>query len=731
MIMKKSKSILIIFCIALLLTFAVTAISLLSHPAVVTKISLDQSTPMLDQVHLEALNSELNEQYEVVMTAGDPQVYISSLPERIHSVHVQLRNALPVGVQCQLYYVPEGGYVYEPASIIIVSGPDTKDLYYELPENAKYDLLRLDIDADYQIADMQYSQEPVRYERESFFSSVFAGHEPFPWEQTLLTFGIMLLEILAVFLCKKKIIALADRIRKGFTLRGVLTWIVTWAFVTGCAAAVMWILREVKILDPSSKVLQAYILLFGSMIGCLVASRKHLLNHVELAFFIVGLHVGLAFVFLIPPTMYLSWDDETHFMRALKLSYGGGKEFYTPGEIAEIYRTVVGSMNGGSAVYVETKLTELHQLGSQTVYNGFLHGTLIPCYLPSAGGLWLGRVLNLSLPNILRLGRIGSLLCYLTVMAMAIRQAKRGKIFLSLIALLPTILFVAANFSYDTWCIAFIALGTVRIINIWLDRELVVDRKYMILTLLFMTLACMTKQFYIAFYLLCLFIPADRFRNKKNHRRYILVVLLIMLLVVGLYLLPFLSGGNGVTLEDSRGGDTGAVEQIKFILSNPFGYLSLLFRSVFENYLNPAHIMEQGMFFFAHVSQRGFGFPMALGTAYLVLMALSIFVHSDESSGVNLKKLVLFRIVGAIALFGTVCIMATGMYLTFTPIGAGSIDGFQERYLLPVLVAVPILFFPGINIRRKERNVISIAIIYVGAALLMCGLLPIVCGYVG
>ena len=46
------------------------------------------------------------------------------------------------------------------------------------------------------------------------------------------------------------------------------------------------------------------------------------------------------------------------------------------------------------------------------------------------------------------------------------------------------------------------------------------------------------------------------------------------------------------------------------------------------------------------------------------------------------------RVLWMFVLFGTACLVATSMYIAFTPVGMGTINGCQPRYMLP-------LFFPA------------------------------------
>ena len=69
----------------------------------------------------------------------------------------------------------------------------------------------------------------------------------------------------------------------------------------------------------------------------------------------------------------------------------------------------------------------------------------------------LARLFKMSFGNIYILGRLVNLIVYVTTMTFAIRKIKKGKILLSVIGLLPTVMFLSSTISYDPFVLSFIS----------------------------------------------------------------------------------------------------------------------------------------------------------------------------------------------------------------------------------------------------------------------------------
>ena len=71
-------------------------------------------------------------------------------------------------------------------------------------------------------------------------------------------------------------------------------------------------------------------------------------------------------------------------------------------------------------------------------------------YLPQALMIQLGRFLHLPFTWIYQLGRLGNLILYCGVIFLAIRKIPFGKRIMMVLALMPTAMFSAVTYTYDT-----------------------------------------------------------------------------------------------------------------------------------------------------------------------------------------------------------------------------------------------------------------------------------------
>ena len=101
-----------------------------------------------------------------------------------------------------------------------------------------------------------------------------------------------------------------------------------------------------------------------------------------------------------------------------------------------------------------------------------------------------------------------------------------------------------------------------------------------------------------------------------------------------------------------------------------------------------------------------------LGTADILWGSVSILMIIfctllDKSEHDEFKGSVLVRGVSVLTAFASVCLVATALYVSFTPVGLETINGCQWRYIIPILI--PFCCFVG-SARIKnnmDRRVMS------------------------
>jgi len=116
-------------------------------------------------------------------------------------------------------------------------------------------------------------------------------------------------------------------------------------------------------------------------------------------------------------------------------------------------------------------------------------------------------------------------------------------------------------------------------------------------------------------------------------------------------------------------------DQVAYIFQNPAVYALDLMRFM-KSYLSPRNV-SQYMVYMAY-----FG----IGTGEIIILVLLIFVTiTDKKTIDKYSSTWLNRIAIGIVFLGSVALVATSLYIAFTPVGSRVIKGCQFRYLIPLL----------------------------------------------
>lgn len=423
-------------------------------------------------------------------------------------------------------------------------------------------------------------------------------------------------------------------------------------------------------------------------VGLLVVLRKIIAEKIELGFLIAALTMGIAFIITMP-LVRTGFDEEAHLRNTFLLSVNSqsaaddeiwemlntsdkNNPYYhcdTADEYSEFYSYLNENANYfGTWDREEYTITPRHTSGLATF-----------AYAPVALVINICKIIKLGFADIIIAARTANLIFYALVMFFAIKRLKKGKILMALTALMPTSLFLASTVSYDPVVTSCIYLGLAYILNVMTDdKEKVVWWKAA-LAVVAMGYGCMAKAIYAPLVLIALFIPKDRYKDKKTRRIVIGGVVLAFAVLMLSFILPELISGGGDG--DIRGGNTSHGGQMGAILSNPFTYGALLIKSVGTNILRytigPAALDILNL--------------LGYGNTIIAIDALLIFVlltYSDDDRAMSLKA----RAGTAIMCLMSAILIWSALYLSYTEVGVTDhIAGVQGRYFIPMLVPLMML----------------------------------------
>lgn len=420
-------------------------------------------------------------------------------------------------------------------------------------------------------------------------------------------------------------------------------------------------------------------------------------------FFLVAFASGSMLIYGVPITTGISWDDQIHYANALNASYLFESQMTSTDWSFSV--EAIERAQGKDAPDIESfdvnaiserasKLDasyERDEAQGRTIvdkHKESIYTINEVGYIPFAVGLWIGRLLHFGFSSTVLFAKLCNLISYAFVVACAISVAPSKKTVFAFVGLMPTSLFLAANFSYDTWLISFTMLGFAFYLRYaWGSKS-----EFSILNIaacyVFTFVGLAVKAVYFPLIGIYLLVPRDRFSSSRQRLLYYALVILFGVYTLASFALPFLfSAGAGAG--DVRGGaGVDSAGQISFILQNPVRYSGILLTFLFKDLLSPMN---------SHLLACNFAYLRSLGQALastcvgeflccapaLSFAALGMFA-GDETGAEHVC------IWGSIwsflmCLFSLV-LVATALYVSFTPVGLATVNGCQTRYVIPVLV---------------------------------------------
>ena len=441
----------------------------------------------------------------------------------------------------------------------------------------------------------------------------------------------------------------------------------------------------------------SFILGILSILLLLFRFRSAIWLRPEYLFLMVALFVGIRLT-MIPYTCVV-WDDEIHFCRAVQLCRSAGVQVTCADTAMSHWQYRFISRDAKNMDIVLTEMRDLWMMGRMPI-DASAAEHLSPMarisYIPSAVGLVLGSVLGLPYVDTFILGKIANILVYTFVVYKAIEIVPIGKRIMLVVALFPTNLILASNYTYDAWTTGLTMLWIAMLLDEMTHLERSVSNRRLLSMLIVFVLSCSAKTIYCVLGLLFFLMPKQKAGTVKEKRKYFLAVCLVAVLLLLSFTLPFLL--NTSTQDDIRGGsDVNSGKQLKFIFTHPIVYTKTLLR-----------------YLLSYLSLKSAGLYMTclgyLGTCshlpLLVLTAIVTVTDRDDAADQIVKPWKNRVIVYACA-FATVCMISTALYLAFTPVGMDQINGCQPRYLLPLVF--PCLLFAStswapMRIRPEKYN---------------------------
>lgn len=461
-------------------------------------------------------------------------------------------------------------------------------------------------------------------------------------------------------------------------------------------------------------------------LGLLVALRDKVARRLEYGFLVLALTFGTLMCACMPVIAEVSWDGQIHFNNTQAVSYVLDAEYtgadlmmtradavmaldlLGEGDIAGVWHP---SQNAADVASAQEQLLALSgqegvsAVGATRADGASWIGASSIGYLPAAAGLWVGRLLGLTCLGQYFLARLGSVLAYSAIFFFAVRRLRSGKAIVAALGLLPTPLLMAANFSYDPWCFACVTYAFARYVSV-LQEGRAFRRCDAAAVYGAFFLGALVKAVIFPLLLVFFLAPRASFGSRRSERAFRLGAVLTAVLLLSSFALPFIS--SGASGGDTRGGsDVSSAGQVAHVLADPLGYLGVLagFAATYFNPLdltNTADMLANALSVSPYLAEP---WSPAAQVASVVEWALVIgCALLDRSEKDALYRGVVPKVAALVGLLGAFTLIATALYVSFTPVGLGTILGVQHRYLLPLLAcALLVLLNVGGGLRVSER----------------------------
>lgn len=404
-----------------------------------------------------------------------------------------------------------------------------------------------------------------------------------------------------------------------------------------------------------------------------------------LMFLVITLVIGFMIAALLPITVSNNWDEEYHYARCVDVKNLFFSSEKSDADIFQEQRKFVLS----TEAYLKSPQEMIASLLVKDSFKHYQPPRMMNYYqlighAPGAFAMIFADIVNLNYFSTFIIAKMFNVTVYALIIFLGMRKLKSGGLIFASICMMPTALFLASTYSYDYFITAFMAYAYAYFISELQTPDKLLTKKDIVLMLGAVLLACMPKAIYCVLLIPMLFMPKEKFKSTKQRKKFHALGLFVIAASAVSFILPMLLNMNSAS--DLRGGaDVSASGQILFILKNPFEYLKILlkFLGFYVSFTNATALATS----YAYVGSAS----GIYGTLAICIMAFAAF--TDKSEHDDFSHVLRIKSAALLTSFVQVALVATALYISFTPVGHTGINGCQWRYIIPILI--PTLYCVG------------------------------------
>lgn len=450
---------------------------------------------------------------------------------------------------------------------------------------------------------------------------------------------------------------------------------------------------------------------------------------VEVVFLILATTFGLAFMIVVPP--FQVPDEPAHFLKSYQISrlgfvqqnVGNTSGGVLPKGLTDLSRIADEgnvSMNAAAPYHYRTKLKELWavKLGSEVKPVEYSTLATYPpvAYIPQAIGVGLSSLFTDKVIVLFYTGRIVNLAVMIFLLWLAIRITPRGKLVIAIIGLMPMTLFVGASLSADAFTIGITALFAALLTRMYYMEE-ITTKQWLTLGAVAALLGLSKQGYYllIAAILVLIFRNSGKWFVNKFELKKRLIWIAGIISFVGACLLAWRVMDAGVSSDVSGiqlavGHAVSASVQTERLLHNPLHLLHMLANTLLGYAGNGIIGSFFGVFGWLNV-------PLPDWAMYM--LAITLFLAFGVSEDLPVRKPRWTAVWLIVAVCGLTMLAIFGiLYILWTATSSTSIEGFQGRYMIPLLLLAAPFLAGQYSHTIRRRFILASSVIVLVASLL-------------
>ncbi|MXQ72990.1 DUF2142 domain-containing protein [Clostridiaceae bacterium DONG20-135] len=433
-------------------------------------------------------------------------------------------------------------------------------------------------------------------------------------------------------------------------------------------------------------------LFISYMVNLILMAKKDLSK----IFVIIALPICMLYMFLIIPNAVP--DEVTHFGKAYLTStfcFTNENHFYVPEAYSNLTHYDYGIFYQN--LFSNTNYDEVVKSTLLTSYNSVY-------YMIPAAGIFIGRVLNLSITGAFLMGRFFNALLFIGLGSLSIKKVPYAKLLFFVYLLSPMMIQEAVSMSIDCMINAVTIFVIAYILEMKFKNDRIATKDIVILGSLFVVIL-LGKYNYLPVFGLLLILPSLKKLTKKQWL-YVLGFLCLGPILYFIYSRLLTAPSSGVSSSAGYILETGVntPAQVNLVLHNPIYFIKVMLNT----------LLKSGEFYFYSFIGRPLSWLnvdvyWALIFVYFIAMFLSIYIGKTKYYLKKFEKAWIL-VLSAIMVIG----IFFALYITWTGVGGDIILGVQGRYFIPIVILL-LLLLKGksvYNLHQYEYKYTSFILIF-------------------